>query len=143
MLFRSITVKYFKLDVDFPKNLNNNRENLLYGEAYNPSFSTSADLDIYLTIDNDMFVMNRYGIVPNQTGIAHFMIDEFNFAFPRLGSIETIAISQTVTGEIASLTGEYFIPVSSWDGWLSGGVSGELEFNASPSAQTQIEYNVP
>ena len=138
-----ITVKYFRKDVEFPKNINDAKENLLYGESYSPTWSMSAELDIYLTVDSDSFIMNRYGIIPNQTGVAHFMIDEFNFAFPLLASVDTYSVSAQLTGEIDSLTGNYSIPVSSEDGWLSGELSGDLSLSAGIPNQSQIEYNVP
>ena len=84
---RGIDCVYFKQDTEFPDTITPSLsayENLIYGENNSLSYSTSANMIIFMEVEQDIFSVDPQGTMPDQHYIASFMIDEYSAKFAYL-----------------------------------------------------------
>lgn len=74
---------YYKLKIPYPEIFRTvvNRNNVIraaYGEDPDPDFKLSADMISYMEVENDIFQLNKFGVVP--TTNVNFYFDSTDFA---------------------------------------------------------------
>jgi len=141
-----VVVDYFKHDITYPEQFRDTYENYVYGEANELTYSLSAKLPIYLEFDNDAFILNQYGIQPQQNAVLNVMIDEFNFQFPERGTPTNLILNTTsATSEVSAGSAIMSYPITADSGFISGEISGIFAlsgytFTTSVSGITNIQF---
>jgi hypothetical protein len=127
---------YIKQDTEYPTIINptlSAYEDIIYGEQNNMSYSASADMVVYMEVEQDLFALNQEGSLPDSHYIVSFMIDEYASKFAYLvggndefktalelsGAVDNYSASLSSTFEIEGLSG-----IISYDFDLSGATSG-------------------
>ena len=99
---------YIKQDTEYPKLINptlSAYEDIIYGEQNDMSYSTSADMVIYIEVEQDIFSMNQQGSLPDSHYIASFMIDQYSANFAYLaGANDEFKTVLNLSGEVNSYT---------------------------------------
>jgi len=78
-----VDVNYYKIKIPymdvFKKIIDDNTMIMhAYGEDTRPDYSISSDMISYMEIENDVFQLNKYGVLPNQD--VNFYFDSKDFA---------------------------------------------------------------
>jgi len=130
-----IDVTYFKQNTEYPKIINptlSAMENIIYGENADIGYSLSADVVLYLEVEQNIFSFNQQGSQPDQHYIGSMMIDTFASAFAQyLGGNDEFNTNLNLSGVVNN----YSVTLSSdfnIDG-LSGVIMNEFDLSGTPS----------
>lgn len=93
-----VDVRYYKLQVPFPETFTDvvNQNSLLlhaYGYDDNPQYKLSCEMISYMEVENDIFNLNKFGMMP--TTDVTFYFDSLDFATsmaPKLGKLKEFPI---------------------------------------------------
>ena len=81
-----------------------------YGEDPNPDYSISSDMISYMEVENDIFQLNKYGVLPNQD--VNFYFDSKDFACAlawKLGRLKEYPIDeQMFVMEVPEIISDYY-----------------------------------
>tara|TARA_E500000178_G_scaffold284540_1_gene285758 strand:+ start:6432 stop:8660 length:2229 start_codon:yes stop_codon:yes gene_type:complete len=81
-----VDTSYFKNDIKFPEKVDltpgvSGLENLIYGEAMDPTFYLSGGIPAYIEIENDVFSLTKFGLQPEENLTVYFAVNDFNTRF--------------------------------------------------------------
>ena len=167
-LLRSYGVdcNYYKLKLPFPEVFHTvvNRNNVVraaYGEDPDPDYKLSAEMITYMEVENDIFQLNKFGIVPNTN--VNFYFDSTDFATSlayRLGqymeypiTTQVIEIDFTedevddfedliVPFKCEILSGECSIPLKSSEIEIKIGEESKLDVEILSMSEPRIDFPV-
>lgn len=121
-----VTGTYYKSDAYddyFPVTPYNSNlsSNYIYGEQYPLTYVSSAILPFHLQMNADAFILNQYGVNPDQQATITFMINEFNLAFPTTRTTNTLIYDM-----------DFYVPI----------ISSEVSGNAIYFTHTESSNNL-
>lgn len=96
-----VDCNYYKLRTDYPKEFRRTLDdnNILlhaYGQDSNPKFDVSADIIGYMEVDQDVFQLSKWGIVPQPDVTFTFDRNEFATKFAnKMGQYKEFKINET------------------------------------------------
>lgn len=104
-----------------------------YGQDSNPDYSVSSDMLTYMEVENDVFQLNKYGVIPNMD--VNFYFDSKDFACAlayKLGQLKEYPIKkQYFTIEVPEVISDFVTYDTDGDGnyVLTSIVSSETEIS--------------
>lgn len=158
-----IDCNYYKIKIPYPEIFSKvvDQNNIIlhaYGYDVNPDYSISANMITYMEVENDIFQLNKFGIMPNTDVNFYFDAIEFaaNLAY-KLGKYREYKLKNTksyvldlskenidnlvlsIPFECDILTGTVDIPLDNIDVKLDT----DYTVKAFPSKIENIEYSFP
>ena len=103
-----VDTTYFRQDTKYPQRWDltptlSGMEDLIYGENSNTSYYLSGDMVIYMEVENDIFELNKWALLPNENINLYFTCGDFSTRFAsQLGKkkefLDSIQFSGTYDG---------------------------------------------
>jgi hypothetical protein len=97
-----IDCDYFKVDFDFPDTLNTTLSSTIYRNIYGydasmMDYQLSAHMIAYMEVEDDIFMLNKYGVTPETTVNFYFDIKDFASKFAtQLGKTDLYYIDSAI-----------------------------------------------
>lgn len=132
-----VDCRYYKYKTSYPKEFTDNvsQNNLIlnaYGYEPDPDFSISANMITYMEVENDIFNLNKYGVIPDMT--VNFYFDSKDFAAAlatKLGRLKEYPINEqsiSATFTSADIENQDLILSSTFDSDILSGIY-QIDFN--------------
>lgn len=140
-----VDTTYFRHDTKFPERFDltpalTGLEDLIYGENANMEFYLSGDMIVYIEVENDIFELNKWALLPNENINIYFTVGDFNTKFaPQLGSKKVFSDSIEFSGLI-STSGTFEVSADFNASGLSGSISTVI--SANPGSYSVSSFTV-
>jgi hypothetical protein len=153
-----LDTEYFRQDTKYPEKWDltptlSGLEDLIYGENANTTYYLSGDMIIYVEIENDIFELNKWALMPNENISLYFTVNDFSTKFAsQLGSkknfADTIEFTGTHTGTGTLEISGAFIANDILSGIISTSIpassTGSVEVSSfSVDIDTDVGYKIP
>ena len=101
-----IDVVYFRKDLDFYQTPSGSMANYTYGESTTSTYFISGDMVVYMDMENDSFLLNKFGIETDGDSSIYFTIDDFYEQYRDKVAIITSSLFDTdIQGIISGYNG--------------------------------------